>query len=227
MSTVKNILNKKDVKARIKEFLKRRLKDAIFGDVDIAFTPLGVRITVYTMRPGRLIGTRGRTIKEITRKIEEEFKVENPQISVAEIEVPELNPDVMAQRIAQALERGTRHRRVAFWAIDRIMSAGAKGVEIEISGKLTSARARTEKYTSGFIPKVGDVAMKYLRIGKASVQLKPGIFGIKVKIYPPNAPSPEDIQVSQVQKEVIESGERGVRAKEAVEREVTEGTGGA
>ena len=210
MSAVKNILSSKIKKAEIYEYLAEKLKDAGFGGVDITFTPMGTRVTIYAMRPGRVIGPRGRTIKEITEELEKRFGVENPDVTVAEIEVPELNPQVMAYRIAQALERGVRHRRVAFWALRRIMEAGARGVEIEISGKLTSARHRTEKYTAGIMPKSGDPALKYVKVGKASILLKPGVYGIKVKIYPPDAPMPEEIKVVAPESgrvEVIEVGE--------------------
>ncbi len=210
MSAVKNILSGKIKKAEIYEYLAEKLKDAGFGGVDITFTPMGTRVTIYAMRPGRVIGPRGRTIKEITEELEKRFGVENPNVTVAEIEVPELNPQVMAYRIAQALERGVRHRRVAFWALRRIMEAGARGVEIEISGKLTSARHRTEKYTAGIMPKSGDPALKYVKVGKASILLKPGVYGIKVKIYPPDAPMPEEIKVVAPESgrvEVIEVGE--------------------
>lgn len=212
MSAIKKILKDKMKKAEIHEYLAEKLKDAGFGGVDIFFTPIGTRITIYAMRPGRVIGSRGRTIKEISRELEEKFGIENPNVTVAEIEVPELNPYVMARRIAQAIERGVRHRRVAFWALRRIMEAGARGCEIEISGKLTSARHRTEKFSAGIMPKSGDLALRYVKVGKASILLKTGVFGIKVKIYPPDAPMPEEIKIDVskvVAKEEAESGGEG------------------
>lgn len=206
MSTIKSILSSRLKKAEIHEYLAEKLKDAGFGGVDIAFTPMGTRVTIYAMRPGRVIGPRGRTIREISEELEKRFGVENPNVTVAEIEVPELNPQVMAYRIAQALQRGVRHRRVAFWALRRIMDAGARGVEIEISGKLTSARHRTEKFSAGIMPKSGEPALKYIKVGKASVLLKSGVFGVKVKIFPSDAPMPEEITVAEAQ-EAAESGE--------------------
>ena len=205
MSSIKNILKTKIKKGEIYEYLAEKLKGAGFGGVDIFFTPMGTRVTIYAMRPGRVIGSRGRTIKEITEELEKRFGVENPNVTVAEIEVPELNPHVMAHRIAQALQRGVRHRRVAFWALRRIMDAGARGVEIEISGKLTSARHRTEKFSAGIMPKSGDLALKYVKVGKASVLLKSGVFGVKVKIYPPEAPMPEEVSIKSSEETAQES----------------------
>ncbi len=207
MSSTKNILQSKLKKAEIYEYLAKRLRDAGFGGVDIFFTPMGTRITIYAMRPGRVIGSRGRTIKEISEELEKRFGVENPNVTVAEIEIPELNPQVMAYRIAHSLQRGVRHRRVAFWALRRMMEAGARGVEIEISGKLTSARHRTEKFSAGIMPKSGDLALKYVKVGKASVLLKTGVFGVKVKIYPPDAPMPEEVRVLEAEPEKLQETE--------------------
>jgi len=196
VNTVAKILHKNVRKAELIEFITNRLKDALIGDVSVSTSPLGTNITIYCMKPGLVIGTRGKTIKALQEEIGKRFGFENVQISVSEIEVPELNASVMAQRIAQAVSSGVRWRRVAFWALRRIMDAGAIGAEIVISGKLTSARARSEKFTSGLIPKSGYFA-KYVRLGVAHVQLATGVFGVKVKIYPPDAPLPEEVSVSK------------------------------
>ncbi|MEM3082229.1 MAG: 30S ribosomal protein S3 [Candidatus Caldarchaeum sp.] len=199
MTLVKQILETRIKKADIEEYLREKLKNAFFGGVSISFTPLGTRVTIYAMRPSRVIGPKGKVIKEITEALEKQFGVENPVVTVVEVEVPELNPYVMAERIAQDLARGLRYRRVGFWAVKRIMEAGAKGVEVHISGKLTSARARTEKFTEGFMPKSGELAMNYVLEGKSSVLLKSGLFGVRVLIYPPDAPLPEEIKVRQIE----------------------------
>lgn len=195
MSTVKNILKSRIMKSEIEDYLADRLRDANFAGVEINFTAIGTRVTIYAMRPGRVIGTKGRIVKEVTRTLEQKFKIENPEVSVAEVEVPELNSHIMAQRIASAVERGVRFRRASFWALDKIMQAGARGVEIQIAGKTRSARSRSEKFRAGFMPKCGDMATKQVKSGKASVQLKTGIFGVNVQIYPPEAPLPDTVEV--------------------------------
>lgn len=210
MGVIKEILKKNIRKSEIEEYLRNTLKDSFFGGVDIGFSPLGTRVTIYAMRPGRVIGLRGKTIKEISQVLEEKFGLENPQIAVAEIEVPELNPYIMASRIASAIAKGIRFRRVAFWALKRILDAGARGVIIEISGKTTSARARTEKFVEGYIPKCGENAIKYLRKASVPIQLKTGVYGVKVIIYPPEASLPDSykIKTSIEKKEEIESEEK-------------------
>jgi small subunit ribosomal protein S3 len=195
MATVKHFVAESIKKTQIDEFLQKKLEKAGYGGVAISKTPLGTNIIVYAMRPGFVIGRGGETIKELAKDLEEKFKISNPQISVSEIEIPELNAYVVASRIASALQRGVHFRRAGFWALNQVMDAGALGAEIIISGKLRTERARYEKFKAGYLPKCGDPAMKYMRKAEVHVQLKPGIFGIRVRIMPPDAKFPDKIQI--------------------------------
>jgi small subunit ribosomal protein S3 len=147
------------------------------------------------MRPGLIIGRGGETIKELARALEEKFQLANPQISVAEIEVPEFNAHVVASRVASALQRGVHFRRAGFWALNQVMSAGALGAEIIVSGKLRTERARFEKFRAGYLPKSGEPPLEYMQTAEMHVQLKPGIFGVKVRIMPPNVQFPDKVEV--------------------------------
>jgi small subunit ribosomal protein S3 len=198
MAVVKHFISKSRKRAEIDEFLQRKLERAGYGGVNISETPLGTHIVIYAMRPGLVIGRSGETIRELAKILEETFNVSNPQISVSEIEVPELNPYIVATRIASALQRGVHFRRAGFWALNQVMEAGALGAEIIISGKLRTERARYEKFRSGYLPKCGDPALKYMRKAEVHVQLKPGIYGIKVRIMPPDAKFPDKIQIVEV-----------------------------
>jgi small subunit ribosomal protein S3 len=195
MSVVKHFISKSRKRAEIDEFLQKKLEKAGYGGVNISETPLGTHIVIYAMRPGLVIGRSGETIRELAKILEEKFKVSNPQISVSEIEVPELNPYIVATRIASALQRGVHFRRAGFWALNQVIEAGALGIEIIISGKLRTERARYEKFRSGYLPKCGDPALKYMRKAEVHVQLKPGIYGVKVRIMPPEAKFPDQIQI--------------------------------
>jgi small subunit ribosomal protein S3 len=179
----------------ISDFLERELVRAGFGGAEIMRTPLGTRIIIYAMKPGVVIGRRGTNIRELTRILEEKFDLFNPQIAVSEVEIPELNPNIMASRIADALQRGIHFRRTGFWALNQIMRAGAMGSEIIIKGKLTSRRHRYEKYREGYIPRVGDPALKNVHIATAAVKMRPGIIGISVKIIPPDAVFPDQVEI--------------------------------
>jgi small subunit ribosomal protein S3 len=202
LSAVKHFVEESVKKAEIDEFLRNEFERAGYGGVSITKTPLGTHIVVYTMRPGLVIGRGGETIRELARVLEEKFQLPNPQISVAEIEIPELNAYVVASRIASALKRGVHYRRSGYWALNQVMEAGALGAEIIISGKLRTDRARYEKFRAGYMPKSGEPAKKYMRRAEVSVQLKPGILGVKVRIMPPEAEFPDQVQIAE--EEIVE-----------------------
>ena len=178
-------------KAEIDEYLSQELKRAGYSRVETTKTPLGTRIVIYAAKPGLVIGRRGQSIRDLTKILEERFGVENPQISVATLEAPELDAKVVASQIAMALQRGIHFRRAAYWALQRTTEAGALGVEICIRGKLSTDRARYEKYRSGYLPVVGESILKQLRVAVIDTQLKQGLFGISVKLMPPNVSFPD------------------------------------
>jgi small subunit ribosomal protein S3 len=196
MAIVKHFITESIKRTEIDEFLQQKLERAGYGGVTIAKTPLGTHIVIYAMRPGLVIGRGGETIRELAALLEEKFKVANPQISVSEIEIPEFNAHVVASRVAASLQKGVHFRRAGFWALNQVMEAGALGAEIIISGKLRTERARYEKFKAGYLAKCGEPALKYIRKAEAHVQLKPGMFGIKVRIMPPDAQFPDRIKIA-------------------------------
>jgi len=201
MSVVKHFVSESVKKTEINEFLQNEFEKAGYGGVEIAKTPLGTHIVVYAMRPGLVIGRGGETIRELATTLEQKFNLPNPQISVAEIEIPEFNAYVIASRVTSALKRGVHFRRAGFWALQQTMEAGALGVEIIIRGKLRTERARYEKFKDGYLPKSGDPALTNLREAVLHVQLKPGMYGIKVRIMPPGATFPDQIKMIETAQE--------------------------
>ncbi len=196
MSIVKRFVTESVKRVEIDEFLQKKLERAGYGGVNLSKTPLGTHVVVYAMRPGLVIGRGGETIRELATVLEQNFKVANPQISVSEIEIPELNAYVVATRVASALERGVHFRRAAFWALNQVMDAGALGVEIVVSGKLRTERARFEKFRAGYFPRCGEPALRFMRRAEMHVQLKPGMIGVRVKLMPPDAQFPDKIQIT-------------------------------
>jgi small subunit ribosomal protein S3 len=225
MSVVKHFITESIKKTEIDEFLQKKLERAGYGGVSISKTPLGTHIVIYAMRPGLVIGRGGETIRELASILEEKFKIPSPQISVSEIEIPEFNAYVVASRVASALQRGVHFRRAGFWALNQVMDAGALGAEIIISGKLRTERARFEKFRAGYFPRCGDPALKYMRRTEFHVQLKPGIFGIRVKIMPPDAVFPDKIKIAEElppeEKETTEETEEKLEAATETKTEET------
>ena len=186
-------------RAEIDEYLAQELKRAGYSKVEMTKTPLGTRVVIYAAKPGLVIGRRGQSIRDLTKILEEKFSIENPQISVATVEVPELDPKVVASQIAMALQRGIHFRRAAYWALQRTIEAGALGVEICIRGKLTTDRARYEKYRAGYLPAVGEAISRILRTAVVDTQLKQGLFGISVKLMPPNVTLPDRPTIKEIE----------------------------
>lgn len=205
MSIKRRFIDEAIKKAEVEEYLSKELSRAGFGGVDITKAPLGTHVTIHAMRPGLVIGKGGETIKQITSLLESEFSLPNPQISVIEMEIPELNPRIMATRIADALRRGVHFRRTGFWALQEVMNAGAMGVEIRIKGKLRTKKSRFEKYRAGYVPKTGEGVISQVRRATVNVDLVPGTVGVEVTIVPPEAVFPDRLpKVPQIEAEADE-----------------------
>ncbi len=202
-------------KLAVREYLQRELDRAGCGEIDIQRTPLGTRVIIKAQKPGLVIGRKGASIRNLTNILRKEFGLDNPQLEVYEIETPELNPYVMAKTIASALERGIHFRRAAYTALRRIMDAGARGVEITISGKLTGERAKTVKFIAGYLKHCGEPAFRYVKEAHAQALPKPGVIGVKVKIMPPGVTLPDDVEVIDLKK--VEEVE--IEETEEIERE--------
>lgn len=223
MSAIKHFIEEAILREEIDAFLAKELERAGFARTEIVKTPLGTRIIIYAMKPGIVIGRRGTNIRELSRIVEEKFKLSNPHIAVSEIEVPELNANVMASRIKDALQRGIHFRRAGFWALNQITRSGALGVEIVIKGKLRTQRHRYEKYRSGYIPRSGDPAIKNTRRAVVHVKLKQGMLGVNVKIIPPNANFPDWVEYNPSIPEESEVLKKTNEVKEKQEKETNSG----
>ena len=190
----------------IKEFLIKKVEGAGFGGMNIQRTPMGTRINIIVERPGMVIGKGGSKIKEITSEIKEKFNVDNPQIEIQEAgSKASLNAQIMAEKLAEALERGWHFRRAGHSTVRRIMNSGARGCQVVIAGKLTGARHRTEKFTEGHIKYCGEVAREVMLRGFAIAKLKAGVLGVKVGIMKPDARLPDEISLKIPDVEKIEA----------------------
>ena len=180
----------------IKEFLLKEIEGAGFGGMNIQRTPMGTRINIVVERPGMVIGKGGSKIKALTTSIKEKFEVDNPQIEIEEAGArSSLNAQIMAEKLAEALQRGWHFRRAGHSTVRRIMDAGAKGCQVIIAGKLTGARHRTEKFTQGHVKYCGETAREVMDIGYAVAKLKAGVLGVKVRIMKPDSKLPDEIKI--------------------------------
>jgi len=182
LSAVKNVIKDNYNMMLLKDFLRERIKESGFSDVEVSKTPTGTRIVLHVTRPGIVIGRKGSGIRELTEKLGTDFGLKNPQISVSEIPKPELSPSVMCNRLASHLERGTAFRRATMWTLQQVMDNGAMGVQITVSGKLRGDRSAFEKHSSGILPRAGHHADVIVAEDIAHVRTPMGLIGIRIRI---------------------------------------------
>ncbi|MFH1101324.1 MAG: 30S ribosomal protein S3 [Methanobacteriota archaeon] len=196
MTNERKFIKENTKRSLIKKFLVQEIEGAGFGGMTIQRTPIGTRINILVERPGIVIGKGGVKIKELTETIKTRYNVDNPQIEIQEAgSNASVNAQIMAEKLAEALERGWHFRRAGHSTVRRIMNAGAKGCQVIIAGKLTGERHRTEKFTEGHIKYCGETAKQVMDVGYATAKLKPGVLGVKIRIMRPNAKLPDEFKV--------------------------------
>ncbi len=171
----------------IREGIKELLGKGKISKIRIEYTPVGEKIIIATHKPGLVIGRRGEKIEEISTLLKNKFKLENPYIEVEEVTQPEFDAQIMADDIALSLERfgPLKFKVTAYRTLQRIIKAGAKGVEIRLNGKLPSSRAKSWRFAQGYLKKTGDPA-KMVDKAQARAETKPGTVGVKVSILSPD-----------------------------------------
>jgi len=206
MEEKKFVQFKKDEFA-VKEYVKDSLGKGRVSSVRVEYTPVGEKIIVATNKPGLVIGRRGERIAELTNILKKRFKLENPHIEIKEITKPEFDAQIVADEIALALERlgSLKFKTIAYRMLQRIIDAGASGVEIRLSGKLPSERSRQWRFASGYLKKTGDTA-KIVDKAQALGKTVAGIVGVKVAILSPNKKIHDQIEINEDIREKIKFG---------------------
>ncbi|WP_062305143.1 30S ribosomal protein S3 [Alicyclobacillus sendaiensis] len=179
--------NKKDYQEllhedlKIRNYVMQRLKDAAVGSVEIERAANRINVTIHTAKPGMVIGKGGQEVDALRNELNK-LTGKRVHISISEIKQPDLCAKLVAESIAQQLERRVAFRRAMKQAIQRSMRAGAKGVRVQVSGRLGGAEiARTEGYVEGTVP------LQTLRAdidyALAEAHTTYGRIGVKVWIY--------------------------------------------
>jgi small subunit ribosomal protein S3 len=182
-------------RARVEKYLTKELRRAGFGGMDIVRTPLGTQVTIFAEKPGIVIGKGGKVIRQLTQDLATGYGVESPQVDVQQVGNPNFNAQIMAERLANAIERGWYFRKAGQSIITRVMESGALGCEVIIAGKLTGPRARTQKFIRGYIKHAGEPSRTIVERGYAVAIKKLGVIGVQVRIVPPDAKLPDDFRL--------------------------------
>ena len=181
----------------VREFLLKETERAGFGGLTFNRTPEGTKVTLRAEQVGRVIGRRGKVIHDLQRRLQEDFELDNPQLEVEEIEESRTNAQVMASRLASSLERGWFFRRAGHSTVQNIMDAGARGCIVILSGKITGARHRVEKFQKGHIKYCGETALQLMEVGFSTAVKKLGTIGCTVRIMRPGAKLPHEITIQE------------------------------
>ncbi|MDI9395083.1 MAG: 30S ribosomal protein S3 [Euryarchaeota archaeon] len=218
MAIEKKFVNDGYVKASMDEYFAEQLNRAGYGSMELNRTPMGTQIIIYSEKPGMVIGKAGKVIRKLTRDVASRYNLENPQIDAQEVKKPELNAQMMASRLAASIERGWYFRKAGHNTLRAVMNAGALGCEVVISGKLTGARSRVEKFVDGYIKHSGHPVEDVVDEGFAVAIKKLGTLGCKVRIIQPGVILPDSYRV----KELAEVGEIAEKPAEKAAEKVVE-----
>jgi len=169
---------------KVREFLKEKLKEASVSKIQIERPARKANITIHTARPGIVIGKKGEDIEKLRAEVCAmlELPLQDVRVNIAEIRKPELDAQLVAEGIAQQLERRVMFRRAMKRAVTNTMRLGAQGIKVKVGGRLNGAEiARSEWYREGRVPL--HTFRADIDYGFAEAKTTYGIIGVKVWIF--------------------------------------------
>lgn len=193
----RKIVQEKIREHEIEEYIKQNIKNVGHSFTRLQKTPLGEKIIIHASRPGLVVGKKGENIKKLTGTLKKKFGLTNPEIEIAEVENPMLDARIVAEKIVNSIERFgiQKFKAIAHKSMQEVKNSGALGIEIRISGKVPSSRAKSWRFCEGYLKKCGHEAMVGVSKAYGSAQLKSGTVGIQVRIMPPDLKLPDDVEV--------------------------------
>ncbi|MDH3419349.1 MAG: 30S ribosomal protein S3 [Gammaproteobacteria bacterium] len=190
---------------RVRELLRAKLKEASVSRIQIDRPAKRANITIHTARPGIVIGKKGEDIERLRVEVAKFLGMALPDVrlNIAEIRKPELDAQLVAEGIAQQLERRVQFRRAMRRAVTNTMRVGAEGIKVKVSGRLNGAEiARSEWYREGRVPL--HTFRADIDYGLAEAKTTYGIIGVKVWVF---------------RGEVFDSNEKQTESTEAAARQ--------
>lgn len=169
---------------QVREFIKKKLKDASVSRIQIERPARKANITIHTARPGIVIGKKGEDIERLRAEVAKLMKMSmnDIRLNIAEIRKPELDAQLVAEGIAQQLERRVMFRRAMKRSVTNTMRLGAGGIKVKVGGRLNGAEiARSEWYREGRVPL--HTLRAEIDYGFAEAATTYGIIGVKVWIF--------------------------------------------
>jgi small subunit ribosomal protein S3 len=168
----------------VRSFLRKKLAQASVSRIQIDRPAKSARVTIHTARPGIIIGKKGEDIEKLRIEVAQKMglKPDVVHISVEEIRKPEIDAQLIAESVAQQLERRIMFRRAMKRAVQNAMRQGAQGIKIQVGGRLNGAEiARTEWYREGRVPL--HTLRAYVDYATAEAKTTYGVIGVKVWVF--------------------------------------------
>ena len=213
----RQIVAQKSKEKQIETFVFSYLGKLSCSHIRMQRTPLGEKISVYTSRPGLIVGKKGANIKKLTDTLKTQFNMENPQLEVVEIENPFIDAASVARSLISGFERfgPKRFKAMAYRALEDALKAGARGIEVVISGRgVPSERAKTWRFSAGYLKKSGDISASFVDRCYESCNLRSGTIGIKVSILHTDVVLPDEIKIYDKSKEVVAEVTKEIKVEE-------------
>jgi small subunit ribosomal protein S3 len=177
----KDYLTKFHQDLKIRAYIVKKLKDASVSNVVIERSANKIRVTIHTAKPGVIIGKKGADIEDIKKALGK-FTKDEISVNINEVRRPEIDAAIVAQGIAQQLERRVSYKKAMKRAIQSAMKMGAEGIRANVSGRLNGGEiARMEWYREGRVPL--HTLRADIDFSKAIAQTTYGVLGVKVWIY--------------------------------------------
>lgn len=220
----RKIVREKIKEHEIEEYIKQNLKNVGHSFTKLQKTPLGEKIVIHAARPGLVVGKKGENIKKLTGTLKKKFGLENPEIEISEVQNPMLDARIVAEKIVNSIERFgiQKFKAIAHKSMQEVKGAGGLGVEIRISGKVPSSRAKSWRFCEGYLKKCGHEAMVGVSKAYGSAQLKSGTVGIQVRIMPPDLKLPDDVEVRKHEEGEYEKEAKVEEAQKQTEQKTEE-----
>jgi small subunit ribosomal protein S3e len=187
VSKKRKFINQGLLYAELDEFLRRELGIDGYAGVDVLVTPHKTNINIKSAKPLNVLGPNGRRIRELQSVIEKRFKLNGATLEVLADKVPVkgLNAAVQAERLKYNLIGGMAVRKACYATMRTCMDAGAKGVEVQVNGKVRAQRAKGMTFRDGYMVKSGDPVRKFLDKAIRHIYMRQGMLGCVVKIMLP------------------------------------------
>lgn len=196
---IEKIVERKRKEAYLYDLLKREFKGRLISKVVYYDTPLGEKVIIYCANPRLVLGRANENVEKIINLCKKYLGFKNPNVEAIAVENPLLDPEIVADLISYRIEKfGTRAaRRIMIDIAQKVIEAGARGIEIRITGKVIGEKSQTIRYQLGKIKKAGELN-KIFRKAVAHAKLPSGVVGVQVRILPENVKISDNVRIKEI-----------------------------